>query len=73
MQQKIDSVEDIFDTNNQELFEETIGITVNSFKELCSQFWFRTVDFKIDNRTPRVYWIDNTVFEIACEDERAIR
>jgi hypothetical protein len=35
---KIDNVEDIFDTNNQELFEETIGITVNSFKELCKGF-----------------------------------
>ena len=32
------TVEDIFDTNNQELFEETIGITVESFKELCKGF-----------------------------------
>ena len=35
---KIDNVDDIFDTNNQELFEETIGITVESFKELCKGF-----------------------------------
>jgi hypothetical protein len=35
---KIDNVEDIFDTNNQELFEETIGITIESFKELCKGF-----------------------------------
>ena len=35
---KIDNVEDIFGTNNQELFEETIGITVESFKELCKGF-----------------------------------
>ena len=35
---KIDNVEDIFETNNQELFEETIGITIESFKELCEGF-----------------------------------
>jgi|LakMenEpi03Aug12_release.lakeMendotaPanAssembly.Ray.scaffolds.fasta_scaffold41854_6 superfamily II DNA or RNA helicase len=35
---KIDNVEDIFDANNRELFEETIGITIESFKELCEGF-----------------------------------
>jgi superfamily II DNA or RNA helicase len=32
----IDNVENIVYNNNTELFEETVGITIDSFKELCS-------------------------------------
>jgi len=35
---KIDSVEDIIYTNNDELFIETVGITISTFKDLCSGF-----------------------------------
>jgi len=35
---KIDNVENILHINNSELFEETVGITIESFKELCLRF-----------------------------------
>ena len=37
-EKKIDSVEDIIYTNNNELFSETVGIPISTFKELCSGF-----------------------------------
>jgi hypothetical protein len=35
---KVDNVENIIYNNNSELFKETVGITIDSFKELCSGF-----------------------------------
>lgn len=35
---KIDCVEDILYNNNEELFTETVGISIQSFKELCNGF-----------------------------------
>ena len=35
---KIDRVEDMLYTNNNELFEETVGISIETFKELCEGF-----------------------------------
>ena len=37
-QSKIDNVGDIIYNNNNELFKETVGITIESFKELCVGF-----------------------------------
>jgi hypothetical protein len=37
-QSKIDNVGDIIVNNNNELFKETVGITIESFKELCVGF-----------------------------------
>jgi len=35
---KIDNVKDIIANNNNELFQETVGITIKSFEELCLGF-----------------------------------
>ena len=35
---KIDNTQDIIYNNNNELFEETVGISISAFKELCSGF-----------------------------------
>jgi len=35
---KIDNVADILSTNNTELFNDTVGIDLESFNELCEQF-----------------------------------
>lgn len=35
---KIDNVADIISTNNTELFNDTVGIDLDSFNELCEQF-----------------------------------
>ena len=37
-QSKIDNVQDILYTNNNELFKETVGITLENFKDLCKGF-----------------------------------
>lgn len=36
--EKIDNVHDILYNNNEDLFEQSIGITINTFKELCGNF-----------------------------------
>jgi superfamily II DNA or RNA helicase len=35
---KIDSIDDIMYTNNVELFQETVGLSIKDFNELCSGF-----------------------------------
>lgn len=35
-EEKIDSVEDILYTNNTELFQDTIGLTIEDFRDICS-------------------------------------
>jgi superfamily II DNA or RNA helicase len=35
---KIDNVEDIITANNDDLFKETVGISINDFNDLCSGF-----------------------------------
>jgi uncharacterized protein YeeX (DUF496 family) len=35
---KVENVHDILQANNEELFEDTVGIPLSAFKDLCSNF-----------------------------------